>query len=160
MRIVVSAVGRLKAGAERDLCERYRDRADKAGRALGFTGVDMREIGESRAGRSEQRCAEEASALISALPEGAFVVVLDETGKTMASRAFAERLATTRDRAVPETRFLIGGADGHGEEARRRADLILALGPMTFPHQIARVLVLEQIYRAITILAGHPYHRD
>lgn len=160
MRIVVSAVGRLKAGAERDLCERYRDRADKAGRALGFTGVDVREIGESRAARAEQRCADEASALIAALPEGAFVVVLDETGKTMTSRAFADRLATVRDRAVPEIRFLIGGADGHGDEARRRADLVLALGPMTFPHQIARALILEQVYRAITILAGHPYHRD
>ncbi|PLX37878.1 MAG: 23S rRNA (pseudouridine(1915)-N(3))-methyltransferase RlmH [Hyphomicrobiales bacterium] len=160
MRIVVSAVGRLKAGAERDLCDRYRDRADKAGRALGFTAVDTRETAESRASRTEQRGSEEATALLSNLPEGTFVVALDETGKTMTSRAFADRLSGLRDRSIPEVRFLIGGADGHGDAARQRADLMLSLGPMTYPHQIARALILEQVYRAITILAGHPYHRD
>ncbi len=160
MRLVVSAVGRLKAGAERDLADRYCSRAEKAGRAMGFTGLDIRETPEARGARAEERSAAEALSLTANLPQDAVVVALDEGGRAMTSRKFADRLATWRDGGAPELRFLIGGPDGHGEAALQRADLVLSLGPMTFPHQIARALLLEQVYRAITILSGHPYHRD
>lgn len=158
VRITIAAVGRMKAGPERELLDRYLDRAGKQGRPLGVTRVEVREIPESRGVRAEDRKAEEADALLAGLPEGARVIVLDETGRTMTSQAFADDLAATlavgRDLAV-----LIGGADGHGPAALARADLRLAFGAMTWPHQIVRILAAEQIYRATTILAGHPYHR-
>lgn len=158
MRVTIAAVGRMKAGPERDLLDRYLDRAGKQGRPLGITRVEVREIGESRAARPDDRKAEEAALLLEPLADDAFVVVLDETGTTLTSEAFADlvaaRLRDGRDLAV-----LIGGPDGHGPAARGRADLKLAFGAMTWPHQIVRILAAEQIYRAATILAGHPYHR-
>jgi 23S rRNA (pseudouridine1915-N3)-methyltransferase len=158
MRVTIAAVGRMKAGPERELLDRYVDRAAKQGRALGITRVEVREVAESRAPRSDDRRAEEAAALLDGLAERATVVALDERGQTRGSDAFAafvgEKIAAGRDLAV-----LIGGADGHGEAVRARADLVLAFGAMTWPHQIVRILAAEQIYRATTILAGHPYHR-
>ena len=158
MRLTIAAVGRMKAGPERDLLDRYVDRAAKQGRGLGLTRVEIREISESRAARAEDRRAEEAALLLDGLADKACVVALDERGRTMDSDAFAAflgaRIDEGRDLAV-----LIGGADGHGEAVRARADLVLAFGAMTWPHQIVRILAAEQIYRATTILAGHPYHR-
>lgn len=159
MRVTIAAVGRMKAGPERELLDRYLDRAAKQGRALGVTKVEVREIPESRAARAEDRKAEEAEALLAGVADTAWVIVLDETGATRTSQAFADdlaaRLAEGRDWAI-----LIGGADGHGPAALARADLRLAFGAMTWPHQIVRILAAEQVYRATTILAGHPYHRD
>ncbi|MDK9696279.1 MAG: 23S rRNA (pseudouridine(1915)-N(3))-methyltransferase RlmH [Siculibacillus sp.] len=158
MRVTIAAVGRMKAGPERELLDRYVDRAGKQGRPLGITRIDIREVIESRAARPEDRRAEEAVALLDGLGERVSVIALDERGRTMGSDAFAahlgERIAEGRDLAV-----VIGGADGHGEAVRARADLVLAFGAMTWPHQIVRILAAEQIYRATTILAGHPYHR-
>ncbi|MBV5264722.1 23S rRNA (pseudouridine(1915)-N(3))-methyltransferase RlmH [Pinisolibacter aquiterrae] len=158
MRVTIAAVGRMKAGPERELLDRYLDRAAKQGRVLGVTRVEVREIPESRAARAEDRKAEEAEALLAGVADTAWVIVLDETGTTRTSQAFADdlaaRLAEARDWAI-----LIGGADGHGPAVLARADLRLAFGAMTWPHQIVRILAAEQIYRATTILAGHPYHR-
>lgn len=158
MRVIIAAVGRMKAGPERELLDRYVDRAAKQGRALGIGRVDLREIAESRAARAEDRKTEEGAALIAGLAETTAVIVLDERGTTMGSEAFAadlgRRIGEGRDVAL-----LIGGADGHGEAVRARADLLLAFGAMTWPHQIVRILVAEQLYRATTILSGHPYHR-
>ncbi|WP_333825240.1 23S rRNA (pseudouridine(1915)-N(3))-methyltransferase RlmH [Pinisolibacter sp.] len=158
MRVTIAAVGRMKTGPERELLDRYVDRAGKQGRSLGITRVEVREIGESRGARADDRRAEEAAALLDGLAERATVIALDERGRTMGSDAFAaflgDRIAEGRDLAI-----LIGGADGHGEAVRTRADLVLAFGAMTWPHQIVRILAAEQIYRATTILAGHPYHR-
>lgn len=158
MRVTIAAVGRMKSGPERELLDRYVDRSAKQGRSLGITRVEIREIAESRAARADDRKAEEAAALVTGLAEGTCVIVLDEVGQTMNSEAFAtfvgQRIDAGRDLAV-----LIGGADGHGAEARKRAELVLAFGAMTWPHQIVRILAAEQIYRATTILAGHPYHR-
>ncbi len=158
MKVTIGAVGRMKSGPERDLLERYVDRAVKQGRALGITRVDVREIAESRAARAEDRKAEEAAGLLAGLSDDAAVVVLDEHGRTMDSEAFAGFMGTRID-AARDLAVLIGGADGHGEAVRGRADLLLAFGAMTWPHQIVRILAAEQIYRATTILAGHPYHR-
>ncbi len=159
MRITIAAVGRMKAGPERELLDRYVDRAGKQGRALGVTRVEVREISESRAARPDDRKAEEAAALLAGLSEATRLIALDEHGRGLTSRAFADDVAAClsggRDMAI-----LIGGADGHGAAVLDRADLRLAFGAMTWPHQIVRLLAAEQIYRATTILAGHPYHRD
>ena len=90
---------------------------------------------------------------------GARRIVLDERGKTLTSEKFAERLASWRDEGAPAAALLIGGPDGHGTTARHGADLILSFGAMTWPHQLVRAMVAEQLYRAVTILTGHPYHR-
>lgn len=158
MRITIAAVGRMKAGPERELLDRYLDRAAKQGRALGVTRVEVREIVESRSPRPETRKEEEAAALLAGLAEATRLIALDEGGRHLTSEAFADDLGATlasgRDLAI-----LIGGADGHGSQVLARADLRLAFGALTWPHQIVRILAAEQIYRAATILAGHPYHR-
>lgn len=159
MRIVVLAVGRLKSGPETDLVARYMKRAEAAGRGLGITGLDLVEIPESRAGSSSDRAAAESAALLSKLPAGARLVVLDETGKARASEDLAQYLREAADSGEKDLAFAIGGPDGHGEEIRRRADLLVSFGRATWPHQLVRAMLLEQIYRATTILSGHPYHR-
>jgi 23S rRNA (pseudouridine1915-N3)-methyltransferase len=159
MRLVVIAIGRLKQGPERELADRYRGRFDDIGRRLGFRGLDVHEIPESRARDAEQRIREEATAILALVPEGAILVALDEKGKNIDSAAFAGHLGRWRDESVANTVFVVGGADGLSPELRRKAQLSVAFGAATWPHQIVRVMLLEQIYRAATILAGHPYHR-
>jgi len=159
VKVTLVVVGRLKAGAERDLFDRYQDRASRAGRQLGLT-FDIREIPESAARSAEMRKVEEAQALTAVMPAGAMLVVLDEGGRSLGSRSFAERIATWRDSGVQHLVLAIGGADGLATGLLERAALRLALGEMTWPHQIVRILVAEQLYRAVTILSGHPYHRD
>lgn len=159
MRIVVIAVGRLKQGPERELAARYMKRFDEIGRKLGFRGLDVREIGESRAREAQARIAEEAAAILAAIPENSVLVALDQRGENLDSSAFARRLGQWRDQAVAQTIFLIGGADGLSPELQGKAKLKVAFGAATWPHQIVRVMLLEQLYRAATILAGHPYHR-
>jgi 23S rRNA (pseudouridine1915-N3)-methyltransferase len=159
MRLYLSAIGRLKAGPERDICARYLERAQAASRGVGLTGVEMREADESRARRPEDRKAEEAGALIQTIPAGARLVVLDERGKAMGSEAFAADVGAARDGGAAGYALLIGGPDGVDPALRARASLVLAFGAMTWPHQLVRIMAAEQIYRAITILSGHPYHR-
>ncbi|MCA1299817.1 23S rRNA (pseudouridine(1915)-N(3))-methyltransferase RlmH [Stappia indica] len=159
MRVHLACIGRLKSGPERDLFDRYADRARKAGRALGLTLSPVIELPEARAPRAEDRKAAEAEALLAALPAGAVIVALDEGGKTMTSERFAQMLEQHKDTGSSDLALVIGGPDGHGEALLQASRMSLALGPMTWPHQIARVLICEQVYRAITILSGHPYHR-
>jgi len=159
MRIVVIAVGRLKQGPERELAERYATRFDDAGRKLGFRGLDIRELAESRARDAPARMAEEAAAISAAIPENSVLVALDERGENIESAAFARRLGQWRDQAIAHTIFAIGGADGLSPDLRGKAKLTVAFGAATWPHQMVRVMLLEQLYRAATILAGHPYHR-
>ena len=160
MRLTVVAVGRLKQGPERQLAERYRERAAKAGRAIGFRALDVIEVAESRSGEAERRKIEESVAIANVAPEGAALVVLDERGETLTSKVLADRLARWRDSGRTETVFVIGGPDGIAPSLRDRAELKLALGAMTWPHQLVRIMLLEQLYRIVTILAGHPYHRE
>lgn len=159
MRLAVIAIGRLKQGPERELSDRYRGRFDDIGRRLGFRGLDVHEIPESRARDSEQRIREEAASILALIPQEALLVALDERGKNIDSVAFAAHLGRWRDESVANTVFVVGGADGLSPELRRRVKLSVAFGAATWPHQIVRVMLLEQIYRAATILAGHPYHR-
>ena len=159
MRLVVVAIGRLKQGPERELAERYRERFDDIGRKLGFRGLEIREVPESRAGDAARRIAEEAAAISAVIPEKSLLVALDERGDNIDSSVFARHLGRWRDEQVASTIFAIGGADGLSPDLRRKAKLRLAFGSATWPHQMVRVMLLEQIYRAATILAGHPYHR-
>jgi 23S rRNA (pseudouridine1915-N3)-methyltransferase len=159
MRIVVAAVGRLKQGPERDLAERYRKRAADAGRGIGFRGVEIIEIRESKAREMEKRMIEESIALASVIPERAVTILLDERGEGLDSVGLTNRIKSWRDAGRPAAVFVIGGADGLATSLRDRADLLLAFGAATWPHQIVRIMLLEQVYRAATLLAGHPYHR-
>jgi 23S rRNA (pseudouridine1915-N3)-methyltransferase len=159
VRLLIAAVGRLKSGPERELCERYMTRARDAGRALQFAPIDIAEIAESNARRPPDRLIEEGKALIAAVPAASRKVALDARGKTLTSEEFAQRLAGWRDQGAAAVIFFIGGANGLDESIRRAADLSIAYGAATFPHQLVRTLLAEQIYRSITILAGHPYHR-
>src|SRR6185312_15183620 len=159
MRLVVVSIGRLKQGPERALAERYRERFNDIGRKLGFRGLEIHEIPESRARDTATRMAAEAAAILAAIPERSAVVALDQRGDQIDSAAFARHLGRFRDEQVASTTFLIGGADGLSPDLRRNAKFSLAFGSATWPHQLVRVMLLEQIYRAATILAGHPYHR-
>lgn len=159
MRITLFAVGRLKAGPEKDLASRYLDRFAKAGPAIGLELAKLVEVQESRASNADTRKREEASVLEKALPEGAILVLLDERGKTLDSQAFSDAIGRYRDNGKRDMMLAIGGADGLDPELRAKADLVLNLGTMTWPHQLVRILIAEQLYRAVTILSGHPYHR-
>jgi 23S rRNA (pseudouridine1915-N3)-methyltransferase len=159
MRLVVIAVGRLKDGPERELVERYRKRFEDMARKLGFRGLEIHEIPESRARDGASRIQDEAAAISALIPEKAVVVALDERGKNIDSVTFAGHLGRWRDESVANIVFAIGGADGLSPDLRRKAKLSLAFGAATWPHQMVRILLLEQLYRATTILAGHPYHR-
>jgi 23S rRNA (pseudouridine1915-N3)-methyltransferase len=159
MRLLVVAIGRLKQGPERELAERYRERFDEIGRKLGFRGLEIHEIAESRARDAATRIAEEAVAIAALIPERSVLVALDERGENIDSASFARHLGRWRDEGSGTTIFTIGGADGLSPDLRRKAKLRIAFGSATWPHQMARVMLFEQIYRAATILAGHPYHR-
>jgi 23S rRNA (pseudouridine1915-N3)-methyltransferase len=159
MRITLFAVGRLKAGPEKDLASRYLDRFSKAGPAIGLELAKLVEIQESRASNPDTRKREEAAALEKALPEGAALILLDERGKALDSQAFSDVIGRYRDNGKRDMMLAIGGADGLDPDLRARADLVLNLGTMTWPHQLVRILIAEQLYRAVTILSGHPYHR-
>jgi 23S rRNA (pseudouridine1915-N3)-methyltransferase len=159
MRLLVIAVGRLKSGPERDLVERYRERFSDLARRLGFRALEIHEIPESRARDTATRMAEEAAAILALIPEGAITVALDERGKAVDSATFAKQLGRWRDESTANVVFVIGGADGLSPELRRTIKTVFAFGAVTWPHQLVRIMLMEQIYRAATILAGHPYHR-
>jgi 23S rRNA (pseudouridine1915-N3)-methyltransferase len=159
MRLMVAAIGRLKDGAERELAERYRKRAEQSGRRIGFRDTEVVEIRESRAQETGKRVAEEAAALANAIPDKAVVIVLDERGESLDSATLAKRLGRWRDDGRPAAVFVIGGDDGLAPAFRDKANLKLAFGAATWPHQLVRIMLLEQIYRAISMLSGHPYHR-
>lgn len=156
MRVQICAVGRLRAGPERTLIDDYLSRFDRTGRALGLGPVELREVEDRKGGGM----AAEAALLDRAIPERAVIVALDERGTAMTSPEFAQALARQRDEGVQDLALLIGGADGLARELRARATLRLSFGRMVWPHMLARVMLAEQLYRAATILAGSPYHRE
>jgi len=159
VRLRIAAVGRMKAGPEQDLAGRYLDRLKKSGAPLGLDFAGVVELAESRHSGVAERKRDEAERLVAALPEGCRLVVLDETGRTPSSEDFAGDLARWRDEGLRDLALVIGGPDGLAPELRQGALAAIAFGRLTFPHQIVRILLAEQLYRAATILAGHPYHR-
>ncbi len=154
MRVHICAVGRLRAGPEREMLDDYLGRFERTGRGLGLGPVSEYEV-VARGGM-----AGEAEALGRMLPRGGVVCVLDERGKTLTSPEFARLLGRWRDEGRRDAAFVIGGADGLDKALRARADYRLSLGAMVWPHMLVRVMLGEQLYRAASILAGSPYHRE
>jgi len=159
MRLVIAAVGKLKQGPERELNAHYLGRAEALGRKLGLSPLSVIEVAESKAPTAPVRTEAEAKTLLAKLPPSYKIICLDRGGDQLGSDAFARALAKFRDEGAQGLAFLVGGADGLGLAALFKADQVLSLGPMTLPHGLARIVLAEQIYRAETILAGHPYHR-
>jgi 23S rRNA (pseudouridine1915-N3)-methyltransferase len=160
MRVVLLAIGRMKKGPDTELAARYLKRAEQAGRQIGLRGIEIIEIRESRAPDAGKRMVEESIALANVIPEGAVTIMLDERGDNLASADFADHLRRWRDAGVPAAVFIIGGPDGLADSLRQKTKIKIAFGAATWPHQMVRIMLLEQIYRAITILSGHPYHRE
>ena len=159
MRLTLIGVGRLKSGPERELFDRYFKRLADLARSQGISGVDLREVEEGRARRAEDRQAEEARAILAAAPKGAWLALLDERGAAMTSAQWAGEIGKARDAATPAYVVVIGGPDGLDPALRAQARTILAFGAMTWPHQLVRAMASEQLYRALSILGGRPYHR-
>jgi 23S rRNA (pseudouridine1915-N3)-methyltransferase len=160
MRVLVLAVGRMKKGAEAELCARYFKRARDAGRQVGIRDIEIVEIRESRAQEAERRKIEESVALTSLIPEDAVVAILDERGESLGSAAFADHIRRWRDGGHGTLVFVIGGPDGLADRLRENARSVFGFGAASWPHQLVRIMLLEQLYRAVTILSGHPYHRE
>lgn len=152
------AVGRMKAGPERELFERYWTRTTPMAKQLGFGTLDMVELRESQQGSADARKADEAAQLLARVPDGAALIALDERGKAITTPQFSSKLDTFKDAGKPVA-LVIGGPDGLDGSVRQHADLVISFGAMTMPHQLVRVLAAEQLYRAMTVLSGHPYHR-
>lgn len=159
MGVQIAAVGRLRPGAERELLSAYLDRAQACGRRLGFGPFSVLEVPEAKLRSAEGRKSAEAAALLAKIPGDVRLIALDRTGVSIASETFAENLRGFREQALPGICFAIGGADGLGAAVLERAGETLSLGPMVLPHGLARIVLAEQLYRAMTVLAGHPYHR-
>lgn len=155
MRVTILAVGRLRAGPEADLVADYLARFERSGRSLGLGPARVIEVEDRRGGGP----AAEAALLEAALPKGASLAALDERGPSLTSPGFAERLQRLAGGGMRDLAIAIGGADGLAPGLRDRADWLIGLGPMVWPHMLARVMLSEQLYRAATILAGGPYHR-
>jgi 23S rRNA (pseudouridine1915-N3)-methyltransferase len=157
MHLHLIAVGRAKPGPLRELYQLYSARLNNTA-ALG--PLSLREVEEKRALKGQERKGREAELLLGAVPEGARLIALDERGKELDSPQLAGKLGEWRDDGIRDTAVVIGGADGLDARVRQRADLVLAMGRLTWPHMLVRAMLAEQLYRAATILAGHPYHRD
>jgi len=159
MRLTIAAVGRSRESPEQALCELYCDRARGLAPKLGFSKLDLVVIDTSHAASADARMTDEAAKLNAKLPAGAHRMALDEAGRSMTSEAFAKHLRRLADSGTRDLVFLIGGPDGLGQPLRDGAAERLAFGPQTWPHLLVRAMLAEQIYRALAILSGHPYHR-
>ncbi len=152
MRLHLIAVGRAKAGPEKALFEHYTSRL-----TWPFTLKEVEEKKKLPPAKLKER---EAELLLAAVPKGATIVALDERGREFKSLEFAKKMESWRDNSVGDIVFLIGGADGHGDTIRQKATMLMSLGKSTWPHMLVRPMMVEQIYRAQSILSGHPYHRE
>lgn len=160
MRIELHVVGRMKAGPEREIADRYLDRLAKAGPAIGLEFAGVHEIAESRARSADERKREEGRALAERTQQGAALILLDERGKNLTSEKFADMIGALRDGGRRSLVVAIGGPDGHDQALAASAEHMISFGALTWPHQIVRLMAAEQLYRAVTILSGHPYHRS
>ena len=161
MQLGIIAVGQMRGAGEMPLVEEFNQRIEASGRQLGISGISILELREKRALTGGDKKRSENTLIADALARRSGpLIVLDETGTSFTSRAFADKLQGWIERGDSDVTFVIGGADGLDDAIRARADLVLSFGPMTWPHMLARVLLCEQLWRAISILTRHPYHRD
>ena len=156
MLVSIYAVGRLRSGPERTLIDDYKNRFDKSGRALGLGPLTIHEVEDKK---NIGKLAE-AKLLQKAIPKGTNICGLDERGKMLSSIEFANQLATLRDQGVANLGFVIGGADGLDEGLKKAFNHSFSFGKMVWPHMLVRAMLCEQLYRAASILAGTPYHRE
>lgn len=154
MKLAIAAIGKPGRGPEAALADDYARRATLSGRPLGLGPLELIDLEPKKPGKAPE------AELLLAAAEGAHLIACDERGRTYSSRAFADHLAALRDQGERRLVFVIGGADGLDESVRRAARSTLAFGPQTWPHALARAMLAEQLHRAVTILAGSPYHRD
>ncbi len=159
MRLLIAVIGKLKQGPERELFVHYLGRAEAAGRKLHLSPIDAIEVAESKATSARARIQAESEALLAKIPSSHRLVALDRQGEALSSEALAALLARLRDAGTEGLAFIIGGADGLPPEIRARSAKVISFGSITLPHGLARIVLAEQIYRAATILMGHPYHR-
>jgi 23S rRNA (pseudouridine1915-N3)-methyltransferase len=160
MKITVHAVGRMKAGPEKQLADRYFERFAKSGPTVGLEFSGLVEIAEGRAQTATERRREEGQKLQTQLQQGTALMLLDERGRDFSSEDLAGRIGLMRDGRRKALVIAIGGADGHDQSLRDQAELMVSFGALTWPHQLVRVMLGEQLYRVATILSGHPYHRS
>ncbi len=159
MRITIAAVGRLKRAPEKDLCDDYLKRASKLGRQAGISALTILEVPESQQAGASGRKRQEAENLQGKLPAAAKVICLDEHGKAMDTTQFSKLIQSHSDGGTQDLAFVIGGPDGLEPEFLASATTTLSFGRMTWPHRLVRVMLTEQIYRAVTLMVNHPYHR-
>ena len=159
MKLIVGAVGKMRRSPELDLFTDYMSRAEKIARNYGLTGPTLSEIEAPKSLSGEALKRRESALMLKTLPDEAAVVAMDEGGKPLSSEAMRHLLVTERDRGAAALAFVIGGADGHGEAILGRSVKTFSFGAATWPHMLVRVMLAEQLYRAMTMLAGHPYHR-
>jgi 23S rRNA (pseudouridine1915-N3)-methyltransferase len=159
MRLLILAVGNGRGTQEGALTDDFAGRSRAFGKRYGFTACAVEEIGVSKLREARGRMEAEGEKLAARIPQGAHVILLDARGKGMTSDGFAEMLGAMRDAGARDLVFIIGGPDGLNLPASVKAGRSLAFGPQTWPHLMVRAMLSEQIYRALTILGGHPYHR-
>jgi 23S rRNA (pseudouridine1915-N3)-methyltransferase len=163
MKLTLCAIGKLGATVENNLVKDYLNRASLTGRGLGISPVDLLEVEAKKGAKAATSAllkAQEMEAIKAGLGEGGILITCDEHGEQLTSRQIAQRLNTYKDRGERRVTFLIGGADGLDPALLKSSAFSLAFGPQTWPHALVRVMLAEQMYRATTILAGLPYHRD
>lgn len=152
MNIIIIAVGRIKKCPENEIINTYLKRCP--------WNIKIIEVEEKRPLKGAERMEREGDLLINAIPDGSTVIALDERGTEFRSTAFAKKIEGWQDQGISNLVFLIGGADGYAEKVKSRADSLMSFGEMTWPHMMVRAMLSEQLYRASTILQGHPYHKD
>jgi 23S rRNA (pseudouridine1915-N3)-methyltransferase len=159
MRVSVLAVGRLKVGPEKLLVQDYETRIVGLSRKAGILKFSVADASESRNQTAAARVKDEAHYFARTIATGAFTIVLDERGKALSSAGFADLMRRHIDAGTADMALLIGGPDGHAASTRENCGFLLSFGAMTWPHRLVRIMLLEQIYRALTIMVDHPYHR-
>jgi len=160
MRVDIIAVGRIKPGPEKELFDLYAERFDAQGRSQSLGPLRLIEVEEKRPLARDELAEREGEKILSQLADGAKLIALDERGKAPESKRFAAQLGAWRDDGIQTTTLVIGGAGGLSKTVRARADLTISFGLQTWPHMLARAMLAEQLFRAATILQGHPYHRE
>lgn len=160
MKVGLFAIGRLKSGPDSSLCARYAKLFESTGRQCHVGPLEIVELNESKASTRALRCKQESDFLRKKHKSDAATILLDETGVRLKSVDFSQKLFAFRDQGYNKLQFFIGGPDGFDPDFKREADLLISLSSMTLPHGLARLILLEQLYRAVTIYTGHPYHRE
>ncbi len=160
MKLHLVCIGKLKSSAEKTIAADYVARINQLARSAGLKGLHIHEWPESQRESAAQRMKDEATVLAKSTPPGAVTIVFDERGKSLTSESFAGLLRKYTDASQADLVFLVGGPDGHAATTRENANHVIALGTMTWPHRLARIMILEQLYRAVTIMLNHPYHRS